>query len=244
MIPILRSELLKLRTTRTTAAIAIAVFALIVLITLVNGLVPDVQTLVERKHQFGLLANGSLAAAFSAIVGVLATTSEFRHGTIRPTLLASPRRSQVIAAKIAASSLFGLAFGACGIALSFGLGRLVMSTRDIPSTLSGRDIALAIGGTIASAALWGALGAGLGAAVRNQVGAIVGMLVWALFVESILFALVPSVGRYLPGNASNVLTQIDTPHQLAVLPGTVLFAAYVVAFSLLGAFVTERRDVS
>ncbi len=244
MIPILRSELLKLRTTRTTAAIGIAVFALIVLITLVNGFAADATFLSERRHQFGLLANGSLAAAFSAIIGVLATTTEFRHGTIRPTLLASPRRTQVIGAKIAASSLFGIAFGAAGILLSFGLGRLVMSIRNIPSTLSGRDTALVIAGTIASAALWGALGAGLGAAVRNQVGAIVGMLVWALFVESILFALVPSVGRYLPGNASNVLTQIDTPHQLAVLPGTVLFAAYVVGFSLLGAFVTERRDVS
>ena len=80
--------------------------------------------------------------------------------------------------------------------------------------------------------------------MRNQVEAIVGLLIWSLLVESILFALVPSVGRYLPGRASSVLTEIATPHQLPVTAGVLLFVGYVALAAVAGTVVTARRDVS
>jgi hypothetical protein len=92
--------------------------------------------------------------------------------------------------------------------------------------------------------LWGAFALAIGAIVRNQVGAIVGLLIWSLLVESILFALVPSVGRYLPGRASSVLTEIGTPHQLPVTAGVLLFLGYVAVAAVAGAVVTARRDVA
>jgi len=240
----LHSELFKLRTTRTALAIVLALVALILLIVLASGFSLSTWELTQRKDQFLLLANGSNAAAFAALLGVLAFTGEFRHGTIRPTLLATPRRGRVVLAKIVASTAAGALLGVLGVALSFGVGRLVMSIRGIPAVLDHRDLALAIGGSVAVSALWGALGAGVGAAVRNQVAAIVGLLVWALLVENILFALLPGVGRYLPGQASNALVQVEVPHLLGVLPGALVLVGYVVAAGAIGLIVTERRDVA
>ena len=47
---------------------------------------------------------------FATLAGVLAVTSEFWYGTIRPTLIVEPRRRVVVAAKLAAAALAGIAF--------------------------------------------------------------------------------------------------------------------------------------
>lgn len=243
MTALLRSELLKLRTTRTALGLVLGMLALIVLVTLLNGYATSDAFLLETKNQFALLANGSIASAFAALLGTMAITSEFRHGTIRPTLLVSPIRERVIAAKLVAATLAGVVLGIVGIAVSFGLGEIALSTRGIAMQLDGGQIALVVAGGIGASALWGAFGLALGAAVRNQVGAIVGMLIWVLFVESIVFALVPSVGRYLPAQAANSLTQIDVEHLLAVLPGTLVFVGYLLVMLVAALAVTRRRDV-
>jgi len=241
---LVRAELFKLRTTRTSLAIVLSLVGLVVLVVLLSGLVEDAAPLGERQTQFQLLANGSIASAFAALVGVLSLTTEFRHGTIKPTFLAEPRRGRVLAAKLVACTTAGAVLGAGGVALSFGLGRLTMSVRGIPLVLDHRDLALALGGSVAVSALWGALGLGIGAVVRNQVGAIVGLLVWSLLVESILFGLVPSVGRWLPGQAGNALVQVEVPHLLGVLPGALVLLGYAAAAALAGAAVTVRRDAA
>ena len=244
MIALVRAELFKLRTTRTALALIVGMVALILLVVLSSGFAESTVTLAERKNQFQLLANGSIASAFAAVLGLLSMTTEFRHGTIRPTLLAAPRRVRVLAAKVVACTLWGAVLGAFGVGLSFGLGRLVMSVRGIPAVLDHRDLALVIGGSVAASALWGALATGVGAAVRNQVGAIVGLLVWVLLVESILFGLLPGVGRWLPAQAGNALVQVETPHVLGVLPGALVMIGYALLFTVAGAVVTARRDVS
>jgi ABC-2 type transport system permease protein len=243
MTALVRSELLKLRTTRTALALIIGMVGLIVLVTLLNGLAADHAYFLERKNQFQLLANGSIASAFAAILGVLSLTTEFRHGTVRPTFLASPARTRVLVAKLIAIAVFGLALGAVGIGLSYAIGTICMDARGVTSLLGGSDIALVFAGAIAATVLWGVFGVAIGAVVRNQVGALVGLLIWSLFVESILFALVPSAGRFLPGQAASVLTQIDTPHQLSVTAGVLVFLAYIAVAAVAGAMVTERRDV-
>jgi len=240
---LVRSELLKLRTTRTALGLLLGMVALIVLVTLLNGLVTNDAYFLERKNQFQLLANGSIASAFAALLGVLSLTTEFRHGTVRPTFLAAPARTRVLVAKLLAIGVFGLVLGAFGIGLSYAIGKICMDARGVTSVLTGSDIALVIAGGITATVLWGLFGVAIGAVVRNQIGALVALLIWTLFVENILFSLVPSVGRFLPAQALNVLTQIDTPHQLSVTAGVLVFLAYIAVAAVVGAFVTERRDV-
>lgn len=244
MIALIRSELLKLRTTRTALALIVGMVGLIVLFTLLSGLVTDDAFLLDRNNQFQVLANGSIASAFAAVLGVLSLTTEVRHGTVRSTFLAEPRRTRVLAAKLVAITAFSLVLGAVGIGLSYAIGKICLDARGMPWLLSGSDVVLLLAGAVAASVLWGAFALAIGAIVRNQVGAIVGLLIWTLLVESILFALVPSVGRYLPAQASNVLTEIGTPHQLPITAGVLVFLGYVALAAVAGAVVTARRDVA
>jgi ABC-2 type transport system permease protein len=97
-------------------------------------------------------------------------------------------------------------------------------------------------------ALWSALGVGLGALVRNQVFAIVGLFAWVFVVEILIFQYLPGVGRYAPGAAGTAMTG-DTVgnssvHLLSAPIGGALLAAYACLFTLAGALALERRDVT
>ena len=194
----IRAELLKIRSTRTTLGLVLGMVAIVLLFVLLTGFLADAFALSHKSDQLNLLGVGSLAALFAALAGVLVVTSEYRFGTIRPTILFNPRRSRVVAAKLVASMLAGLVFAAVGLALSYGIGRAILSGRDIPSALDGGDVAQLLLGAVATAALWGAIGVGLAASLRNQIASVIGLLAWSLLVENLLFGLVPSVGRYSP----------------------------------------------
>jgi hypothetical protein len=157
-------------------------------------------------------------------------------------------RSRVVAAKVLASLIVGVGFGALAQALTFGVGYAVLRGRGIELLLSAGDIRLLVLGTIGMSAFWAALGVGVGAVVRNQVFAIVGVSIWAFVVESLLSGLVPGVGRYTPGAASSAMTGdtsgTESLHLLTATAGTLLLVAYATLFVLIGTVATNRRDVN
>lgn len=111
--------------------------------------------------------------------------------------------------------------------------------------LDGGDYALLLAGGAAAAALWAAIGVGVGAVVRNPVPTVVGICTWLLFVEGLLVGEAGSigdVGRYLPGalgNAASGQVPMLAPG-LAVL----LLALYAAAAAAAGWVATTRRDVA
>ena len=107
MIAQTKAELLKLRSTRTTIGIVLGMIALVILFSLLSGLLTKTRDLTSVEDQRGLLSVGSLAGVFSALAGIMLITSEYRHGTIRPTFLFTPRRSRVLSAKLVAGLLVG-----------------------------------------------------------------------------------------------------------------------------------------
>ena len=60
-----------------------------------------------------------------------AITSEFRTGTIRPTLLVTPRRAQVIAAKILCALLVGAVTGVLAAGTAAGAGSIGLAIRGV-----------------------------------------------------------------------------------------------------------------
>ena len=98
MIAQLRAELLKVRSTRTTLGLLLGMVALILLFVLLTGLLTSAISLSTAENQRQLIGIGSLAGVFAALAGVLLVTSEYRYGTIRPTILFNPVRSHVLAA--------------------------------------------------------------------------------------------------------------------------------------------------
>ena len=142
MIAQTRAELLKIRSTRTTIGLVLGMLAIVVLFALLSGLLTKTHNLTTKEDQLGLLGVGSFAGVFSALAGIMLVTSEYRYGTIRPTFLFSPRRSRVVAAKLAAGLLAGFGFGVVGGLLGFGIGYAALSGRGVPFALSGGEVAL------------------------------------------------------------------------------------------------------
>jgi ABC-2 type transport system permease protein len=239
----INAELLKLRSTRTTAGLVLGMIVLIILFGLLAGLLTHAHNLQTAEDQRGVFGVGSVAGIFSALTGVLLVTSEYRFGTIRPTFLFTPRRSRVIGAKLVASLLAGLVFGVVGEGLGFGIGYACFQVRGIPLVLHGGQLTLLLLGTIAGVAFFGAIGVGVAAIVRNQIGSIVGLLAWGFVVENLVFAFVPSVGRFTPGEASNALAGLTTNHLLSPAAGGAVMVAWIVALSAAGIALAARRDV-
>ena len=243
MIAQLRAELLKVRSTRTTLGLVVGMITLTLLIVLLSGLLTHAGALSSTENQLNLFSTAGVALIFSALAGVLLITSEYRYGTIRPTFLFTPRRSSVLAAKLTAGLLTGLVFGTTGVGLALGIGSLILSARGIPSALDGGQITLLAGGGLAGVALRGAFGVGLGALVRNQVGAVIGLLAWDFVVNALLFGLAPSVGRFMPTTAADAVMGLKTKHLLPPAAGAAVLVAWTLALALAGLAVTLRRDV-
>jgi len=240
----IKAELLKIRTTRTTLGLVLGMTVLIVLITLLTGLLTDPSGLASKEDQRELLSLSSLAGVFSALAGVLLVTSEYRFGTIRPTVLFNPVRSHVLAAKVVAGALSGLVFGILGEAIGWAVGYPVLEGRGITLVLSSGDVLLLSLGGLAGTALWGAIGAGLGAIIHNQVGAVITLLAWGLVVDNLLFGLVPSVGRFMPDRASDALMGLRVQHLLSPGAGAIILIAWAGVLAVLGTVLSVRQDIN
>jgi ABC-type transport system involved in multi-copper enzyme maturation permease subunit len=240
----LLAELRKMRSTRTNLGLLAGMVGLTLLTVFVNGFVLSPTELATHDNQHTLLSAGTNGALFAALIGVMAITSEYRHGTIRPTFVVTPRRTRVVAAKVISSLLMGILFGLTAMALSFGVGYAVLAVRGIDFALDTSHVLLLVFGTLAMTALWAALGVGLGAVIKNQVFAVIGIIVWAFVVDNLLRGLVPDVGRFTPVAASDSMTAGFADYLLAPVAGVVLLLAYAGAFVVAGALLVARRDVT
>jgi ABC-2 type transport system permease protein len=240
----IRAELLKIRTTRTTIGLIIGMIALILLFTLLTGLLTHPSGLTSREDQRQLLSLSSFTAVFAALAGVLPVTSEYRYGTIRPTFLFNPVRSQVLTAKAVAGALAGLAFGVLGEAIGWAIGWAILDGRGITIVLGSDDILLLTLGGLAGAVLWGAIGAGVGAIIHNQVGGIITLLAWGLVVDNLLFGLVPSVGRFTPTRAADALMGLRVDHLHSPGAGVITLIAWAGVLAVVGIVRSARQDIN
>jgi ABC-type transport system involved in multi-copper enzyme maturation permease subunit len=243
---IVRAELLKLRSTRTLLGLFSALLGLVVLVVLLHGSALPLARLSRHSAQLTEVVGWAalLGPLFAALLGALSITSEARHGTIRPTFLVTPRRGRVVAAKVGASMLLGSAFGLSAAAIALGVGSAVLATRGVELRLTGGDDALLLAGCTAAAALWAAIGVGLGAVVRHQVPTLVGLCAWLLFIEQLLVGdtgLLGDVGRFMPGALAKASSGQDP--LLAAGLAVILLALYAAATVAAGWVATTRRDV-
>jgi ABC-2 type transport system permease protein len=245
---IFRSEILKQRTTRTNALLLAWMIGVVAFAVLLHVFGFSAAKLAQHGNQMKVLGVGTtIGALFASFWGAISITGEIRHGLIRPTFLATPQRSRVIVAKAAVSALAGLGVGFVAEGLAAGLLSAGVGIRGIPNVLSAGDYAQLIAGGALAAALFGAIGVGVGAVVRNQVATVVGFCVWLLFVEGLLLGDVPSVAKFAPGASAGAIAGAiqDSISSSLVAPGIgiLLLAAYAIAASGIGSLAITRRDV-
>jgi len=244
----LRSELLKQRSTTTNLGLFVTMIGLVLLAELLHGFGLPARDLTTAARQLNILEPGAIIGTLlAALLGAMSITGEFRHGTIRPTLLVSPHRGRVLAAKVWASMLAGAAFGLTAGLVALAVSVAALRVRGITVHLSSRDYLLPpLGGAVA-AALWAAIGVGARALVRNQVPTLIGLCAWLLFVENLVLGDLArlGVGRFLPGHAALAITgQQPETQLLAPWIAIILLAAYTAIAIAAGWIQTNRRDVA
>jgi ABC-2 type transport system permease protein len=125
MTRLVRSELLKLRTTRTTrvllALAAAGTAALIAAVLLLAGQPGQPALGPDALRQLVLVPAQPLTLA-ALVLGVLGMAGELRHGTATSTFLVTPERGRVVAAKLAAAAVTGLAMSLASSAAVLAVG--------------------------------------------------------------------------------------------------------------------------
>jgi ABC-type transport system involved in multi-copper enzyme maturation permease subunit len=244
----LRSELLKQRTTRSSWLLLAWMVGLVVLVVALHVFSFSLATLEQETNQTKILGLGtSIGSLFAALLGAMSVTGEFRSGTIRPTFLVTPRRRRVVTAKVVASMAVGAGIGLLAEALTAGAEAAGLAARGVHIELAAGDYAQLVAGGALAAALFAAIGVGIGTVVRNQVPALIGLCVWLLFVEPLLLADVPSAAKYAPeasgGAIAGAIQSQIADSLVAPALGAVLLAAYAALATAAGALLITRRDV-
>jgi len=252
MIRLVRAELTKLGTTRLIYGLAAAMAAFGVLTVVVGVTAAGQQGNPPLSaDSLPMLVAGpvTLLPGPALLLGILGMAGEFRHQTVTQTFLVTPDRGRVVAAKLVAYPLAGIALALVTLAVTAAVAAGWLAAKGITLSLPDARLGLAygrmVGVVLLGAALCGLVGVGVAALVRNQVAALVGVAVWVLVVEGLLLSLLhaPSLGKWLPSAAAAAITSPGGAH-LSRLGGTLLLVGYALAFALVGTRLVVRRDIT
>jgi len=200
----------------------------------------------------------SVGYVFPLLIGTLMVTGEFRHKTLTSTFLATPRRGLVLIAKVLVGLVMGALYGAVGVIVSVGPGAGFLAGFGLDTQLDQPETWALLGRMLLASLLWVLVGVGVGALVRNQVGAIVIVLVFTQFLEPVGRAAaafvegLSDVMQFLPGAAGDALVGASvftsmpgsTATSLEWWAGGTVLLGYAVVALVLGYLVSWRRDVS
>jgi ABC-2 type transport system permease protein len=261
VITAIRAELLKIRTTRLAAAmlaLAAGLNGLVAVITAAragsggSGLtVPALDTTAGLRT---VLTSGGFGLILAAVFGAIVASGEFRHKTATDTYLDEPNRLRVLTAKAAAAAAGGLVLGLAGTAVTTGTGLAFATARGDSLALSAATITRFAAGVIVASGLLAAIGAGVGSLIRNQIGAIIAILIWGFGIEQILGGLSRPAAAYLPYTAAATLAGAtggegmpQVPSGLSPLPfGAVaaLLAGTGILIAAVAAITTVQQDIT
>jgi ABC-2 type transport system permease protein len=257
MTRLLRAEWRKLTTTRIwwTMLLGAIAFSTINVVAQIatNGSARSQQLpLSNPATQRAIFSAGSSGYLFTLIVGVIVVASEFRHFTSRPTFLVEPRRERVIASKLGVMAFVGFLYALACIAVSSMVALIWLGAKGIDIQWSAGSLPLVLIGDVGVVAIYSVVGVGVGVLVRNQVAAIVGALMFTLFIEPIA-AVVPGVKdafRFFPTGAARAITgaggastSTDQAPLLSGWQGALLLVGWGLVFAACGWVITLRRDI-
>ena len=252
----LRSEFIKIRSTRSTYWTLLAM----VVITIAIGALASFAAAhnVDGGGRYFDPTNRSLDGLYLsqlviAALGALTITSEYSTGMIRTSLTVMPRRGVVFAAK---AVVFGAVAFVTGLVTSFGaffLGQALMSGQHINATLGQPNVLRAIIGAALYLTVCGLLALGIGTVLRRTAGAITASVA-LLLVMPLLVILLPQswqndVNKWVPTYAGGEIfatkpdpTDPAVSHLFSAWAGFAVLAGYAAVAMAAGLVVFFRRD--
>lgn len=272
MIGVLRSELIKLTSTRLWWILALVLLGYVAFTSgLLAGLfgalgdqlsaTPNAPTLPpESLPPIVYSTVTAVGYVIPLILGAMSVTSEFRYQTLTPTFLAVPRRGRALAAKLAVLAMAGAGLGVVGIVASVGVGASVLALTGHATMLDSADTWLLVGRAILAMSLWAIIGVGVGSLIPNQLASIIVVLAFTQFLEPILrfgasiWDWTAAIGKFLPGAASDALVgssiftslgaSTTNVQSLEWWQGGLVLLGIGAVLSVAGMLTTWRRDVT
>ncbi len=250
MIRLVHAEFVKLRTTQVWFWLLVAVLAICVLVVLSSFLSSGG---VVTKHDVpDIFASSNNASIAVFVLGVLGVTTEFRYQTITPTVLVTPSRWTLITAKMIAYALIGMLYALACIALELAMTLPWLASRNIAFDLGDPTLRRSIFGLFLVLALFGIIGLGIGALLRNQIVAVTVGIIFLLILQNILLAIpgVRNAWPYMPAGAvvSILFSKGSGPDDivtlLSPLGGVVTLLLWAFVPGVIGAAFTMNRDIT
>jgi ABC-2 type transport system permease protein len=240
---VVRSELLKLRTARTYWGLLLAALFLLLLFLILS---------LALQHRFDkeddvrqVLSNAGVGGLIMLVMGVVHSAGEYRHGTIASMLLTTPHRLRAMCGQALACALAGVAVGALMCVVTAAIALPWLAAKHATALPAAETLGL-LGGNVLYAALAAALGSGLGATLRNQVVAVVLLLVLIFVIDPALGALVGDYAPYSLSSLSSSLSGSSPDPDEELLPlweAALIWAGYTVVLVGAAAVLTSRRDI-
>jgi ABC-2 type transport system permease protein len=258
----LRYEWMRLRTLRSTWWLT----GLSVLIAGLLGLAALGKKGTLSVQDYGDIVTGGggavfLVAILLSLIGIFAIGHEYRYGTIRPTLSALPRRSNVLAAKLLVVTGYVLVVALVCLVLRYAIAVVILGHRLLRLGLFPTPMARVWIGSIVYTVIFVLVGFALALLFRNIPAAIVTVILLPLLVENILRGLLGlhvfhsirgfakalpfssgmQIFRYEPvgsnGNTGAGFLAVPSP-----VDGLLVFMAFLAIVLGLSWFLFEKRD--
>jgi len=222
-----------------------------------GDIAPLVGDIISAQWAGASIVNGTIAALlFVIVLAAVFGTAEYRRGSVRATLVASPRRGRILAAKAVVAGSLAFAAGAVATAVAEVITRHVLAANGsylFPQ--SGPALARVIIGTGLFLGLAAALAVALGMMLRNSAATVAAALAllmlpgiigsesgnWLMrFTPTAAFAIQATLPR------SNLVSSVYTPPNgyfpISPWAGLAVLAAYTAVALLAAVWLVRRRD--
>jgi ABC-2 type transport system permease protein len=202
-----------------------------------------------------------LVSILLSIIGVFAIGHEYRYGTIRPTLTALPRRSNVLAAKVIVVAAYVFVVALVSLVLRYVVAVAILGHRLLKLGLFPSPMARVWIGSIVFTVIFALVGFALAGLFRNIPAAIVTVIVLPLIAENILrgllglqvFHSIRGFAKVLPFFAGSQILRYGSPgtsgndtgtgHSApSPVDGLLIFIAFLVIVLGVSWVLFEKRD--
>ena len=238
MIPLVRGELIKVRTTRTALGFAIAALLLVLAVVLVTILAGDPQTANDKRESLNV---GAAVFVPLLLFGIVGATGEFRHRTLAPAVLIAPNRGKLTLARLVAYMLTAALVGVVMVVVAFVIGLPLLAGQPGPDAESS-DLVQVAGGAIIVSVLCASIGVGIGVVVKNQVAGVVGILLWLFIIDPLL----PLIDDWLVKTSivgASATVGGARGDEISWAGGVLVLGIWATVWILAGVLVDRRRDV-
>ena len=266
---LIKSEWIKLSSTKALWATSILVVLFSVLFALLMGLgtgvnLNDEELMKDPELYAATVASISSTQAFTGLTAFgliviiiqacMMVTSEYGNGSVKTTMLGTPSRWPVPVAKFSVYGVIAAVLALVSQVLSLLTMRWMLSMRVEdkqlldPLSFSADGVWREIGMNVVYCVLVVLMTIGVGYLIRHTAGAISLMVMWILIVEGILIGFIPWVKDWLPPympfkNMDAAVSGTDIADAPWGHAGSLIyFIAWAVVIFVAGVIVLRKRD--